>query len=210
VRIFSCCLAVFQGDFFLRGIHVNSALRPIAAVVLLLLLSQCQDTDNPKDQPVVKSGAPAAFPTKRVGDRLCYLRYDNWNIGDVGNGGTSPPIVVQKQPNLNGCILCQIETYHWNGGTGKKPGNISVVAHAFPAQPGQPPPPPIAGNPLGATAGNPGQGGVPNASWSQDFNGPFIPDGDVVEVKDSDPNTWSENQQSSGKGFTRLWCEVER
>lgn len=179
-----------------------------ATLAVALCVSACQEkppAPPPEEQPKRAPGEEP-LPTKTVGDRLCYLRYDNTNINAVANGGVAPVIVLAKRPNLNGCILCQIETYHWNNAAGVVPGAITATFRD-PQAPGGGQAAPT--TPVGPTTASPGQGGAPNVNWAQNFNGPFIPDGSRIDVVDSDPATWSQNAGSGGKGFTKIWCEAE-
>ncbi len=73
--------------------------------------------------------------------------FDNGNIDAVQNQPTQPTSFVVSEPTR----LVSIKTYHWNGGRGAAPGTIAVRNGA--------------GQSFGPwqTAGQAGQGGVPNA-----------------------------------------------
>ncbi len=169
-----------------------------------------QDGGQSGAQADVAKTAPgeSAPVTKMFGNkkRPCYLLFDNTNATAVGNGGVAPKISIPRRPNLKGCILCAVETYHWNGGAGAAPPSISVTA----TDPGNPNGKPDPGKPLGPATSTAGQGGAPNVNWTQEFDGPWIPDGMNINVTDGNPATWSQNGGSGGSGFTKVWCEVEQ
>jgi YARHG domain-containing protein len=109
--------------------------------------------------------------------------FDNGNIEAVQNQPTQPTVFVLSDPTR----LVTIRTYHWNNGRGATPGTIAVRNSA--------------GQTYGPwqTAGQPGQGGVPNAYWVANPNVDLAP-GQYVVV-DSDPSSWAQNGTSGGVGF---------
>jgi len=115
--------------------------------------------------------------------------FDNWNVGAVENGGTSPTF------STNGKSYCLVSVfdYHWNNGTGKAPGTIGLLSST--------------GVSLGPwkAVGSPGSG-VQNDGWTVKpgtTSKPVVING-TYRCVDSDPASWSQNSQSSGKGF----CQV--
>ncbi len=109
--------------------------------------------------------------------------FDNQNILAVQNGGTSPAFEIASET-----IVATIETYHWNDARGTAAtGEISLRGDG--------------GKVYGPweTIGRPGQGDVLNAYWAASPN-VTLPAG-TYTVIDSDPNTWSQNADSSGEGF---------
>jgi hypothetical protein len=118
------------------------------------------------------------------------LLFDNWNIQGVSNGGTPPNFSTGAQ------VYCldSISDYHWNNGAGSTPGTIGLLG------PNQ--------QLLGPwqAVGSSGQGGAPNVNWTA---GP--PAGSAVllsgtySVNDSNTSTWSQNAQSKGVGFARVF-----
>jgi len=81
-------------------------------------------------------------------------------------------------------------TYHWNDGHGDPPGSISLSRRGGAVY-----------GPF-AARGVPGQSGVPNANWVADLN-ELVPAGSYTVI-DSNPLTWSWNQQSvSGFAIVR-------
>jgi hypothetical protein len=79
-------------------------------------------------------------------------------------------------------------TYHWNDAEGmSSPGTIGLRAADGTMY-----------GPWQAT-GLDGQGGVPNANWVVNPN-IIIPPG-AYTVIDSDPSTWSQNEETGGAGM---------
>lgn len=115
--------------------------------------------------------------------------FDNSNGQPVQNNALAPLFNTWRRPNVQAYCLTQIRTYHWNAGTGATPGSIGLRK---------------AGIGLGQTVprraarGTPGQGGVANVNWEVDV--PLTPTPTVIagfyRCDDSDPSTWSWNQQS--------------
>jgi len=108
------------------------------------------------------------------------------NIAGVSNGPTAPTTFTINSPHL----VTYIRNYHWNNAQGTTPGTIALQD----------------GNgkiygPWKAT-GTDGMGGVPNANWEV-FPNIVIPAG-TYTVIDSDPATWSQNQDSGGRGMGQV------
>ena len=82
-------------------------------------------------------------------------------------------------------------SYHWNNGLGVAPGAISLKGGG------------VTYGPYNAV-GQAGQNGVRNATWVATANNVALPAG-TYTVVDSDPRTWSYNDQSRGAGFVRVW-----
>jgi hypothetical protein len=121
------------------------------------------------------------------------------NFFGVQNGGTSPSFFTanSKYPGVQFWCLNQITTYHWNNGAGSTPGTIGLGSTLLSLYPG------VSGRvtPVQAT-GSAGQGGAKNVNWTANFptSSPVVIAGGYY-CEDSDPATWSQNQQSGGKGF---------
>jgi hypothetical protein len=137
----------------------------------------------PAPVPVVKApilpvpAAPAA-PAAPVGSDL----FNNTNTGEVQNNATGEVLYL-----VAGTVhVTQLQTYHWNGGKGAKPGTLTLKSLSgptygpFPAK--------------GAASGN-----VANANWLADVNLTLTTG--TYQVIDSDPATWSQNAQTHGVGF---------
>jgi hypothetical protein len=112
--------------------------------------------------------------------------FDNSNTGGVQNNGQSPTFTLRAPAHIS-----QLITYHWNGGRGAPPGSIGLRSSSgqtfgpFPAQ------------------GSSGQGGAPNVNWIANPN-VTVPAGNYT-VTDSNPGTWSQNGQSGGRGFAKVY-----
>jgi len=150
--------------------------------------------------PVLASGAPArraagsADSNYACGSETVQI-FGNFNTEAVGNGG-APPSFTTDGP----FCLTEIETYHWNGGTGATPGTLGLtgteVAPGFVTTAG----------PFSATGAS-GQTNAPYVDWVADVRtepSPVVIDG-TYTCQDSSPSTWSQNPQSGGLGF----CEVD-
>src|SRR5579872_3130387 len=129
----------------------------------------------------VAVGARAAGPQYTCNGNIVKL-FDNSNGLALLNAGRAPKF------STGGKAYCvtSVETYHWNNGKGSPPGKLGLAGSSSVA-------------PIQAT-GNAGQGGVQNASWTATFStqtNPQVIDGSYV-CEDSDPATWSQNQQTGG------------
>jgi hypothetical protein len=111
------------------------------------------------------------------------------NGGGVRSGPTAPSTFVTNESWL----MTEVWTYHWNGGRGASPGQISIEDT-------------VTGKVFGPwpTRGEPGQGGVLNAYWvaRPDM---VLPAGSYRFV-DSDPSTWAQNAESGGRGFAWIYA----
>ena len=111
--------------------------------------------------------------------------WTNGNIGGVQNGPSNPTVITLEQD----AMVLSIMNYHYFN-DGGKPGTISLIG------------------PDGTTygpwqaKGRAGQGNVENANWDT-FPGIELKAGDY-QVIDSDPGTWSQNDESENKGFTEV------
>jgi len=108
-------------------------------------------------------------------------------LGGVGNGPTSPAEFTLDQPVL----ISRIRTYHWNYGSGQTPGTIWLEDDS--------------GNQYGPwqASGEPGSGGVADAYWVVQPDVELSPG--TYTVVDSDPETWSQNSETGGRGVTWIW-----
>ncbi|HGE69349.1 TPA: formylglycine-generating enzyme family protein [Candidatus Poribacteria bacterium] len=111
--------------------------------------------------------------------------FENGNIGGVYNRPTKDTVFTINEPY----VITEITNYHWNNGNGATPGTIALKGANKTYGPWK-------------ASGKPGQGGVPNAYWIV-YPNETIPAG-TYTVIDSDPNTWSQNFESNGEGFTRI------
>lgn len=116
------------------------------------------------------------------------LIFEMSSLAAVDNGPTAPTVFILDRPMQ----ITKIRTYHWNYAQGVAPGSISLRDSA--------------GNTYGPwqAYGEPGMGGVPNASWVVEPN-VVIPAG-TYTVIDSDPSTWSQNSETGGRGMTWVYA----
>ncbi len=130
--------------------------------------------------PGMTSGpTPPSTPTPSVEVTV----FDSMNIFGVGNQPTAPATFTIRQPQ----IITSVMTYHWNNGRGTRAGTIALRD--------------ANGRTYGPwpVSGTPGEGGVPNASWTCTPN-VEVPAG-TYTIVDSEPATWSQNPQSGGRGM---------
>lgn len=132
----------------------------------------------------VAADVRAAF-TCTSGSPPSGLLFNNYNICAVLNQPTKPTLVPLTKPSH----ISQIYDYHFNNGHGAKPGTIGLLApngHLF--------------GPYHATV-------QPGAfDWGVNVN-LTVPPG-TYTIEDSNPGTWSQNQTSGGRGFTRIFGAV--
>ncbi len=175
----------------------------------------CQDSDpatwsqNPasKGQGFCTVTVTNATPTKPVKPaKPTYVclgsqvkLFDNSNGGAVQNGGKPPSFTTYGTIGVTAWCLNSITTYHWNNGTGAKPGTIGLGPLNFGAIVN-----PVA--PRQAT-GSPGANGAANENWTVNYSttNPTIVSG-AYTCKDSDPATWAQNQTTGGKGFCIVYA----
>lgn len=153
----------------------------------LLACQQPAPPPQPQPQPIVQGGGP------KLVEGPCETIFNNWNNQGVANNAAAPTFALKPtDPN----ILCYIDNYHWNNGAGSPPGQIGLqdatglLLGPWPAK------------------GTPGQGGVPNANWrapAQGIAGVALRPNLNYTVVDTNARTWSQNAQSGGLGFSRVW-----
>ncbi len=135
------------------------------------------------DDSVASISAPGASPQLE-------LIFEQNSLGRVFNDPPSPTTFALYQPR----VIALIRTYHWNDARGTSvPGYLSVIDQNG-----------VVYGPWQAT-GEPGMGGVPNAYWVVEPN-LELPWGDYT-VLDSDPATWSWNEETQGRGMTWVYAE---
>ncbi|NPV91274.1 MAG: hypothetical protein HPY50_10945 [Firmicutes bacterium] len=129
-----------------------------------------------------QSDKPAAAATGKPLDEPVKIA-DTMNIYGVSSGPTAPTTFSVSSPHL----VTFITTYHWNSARGAPGGTIALKGGD--------------GKVYGPwkVSTRPGQGGVPNAYWEV-FPNIVVPAG-TYTIIDSDPTTWSQNQQSGGRGM---------
>lgn len=113
------------------------------------------------------------------------LLWTNNNIGAVQNGPLNPTVITLEQDSM---IVAVMNYHYFNNGV--KPGTISLVgADGTTYGPWQ-------------AKGRKGQGDVKDAYWDT-FPNIELKAGEY-KVVDSDPGTWSQNDESENKGFTEV------
>lgn len=137
-------------------------------------------TQQASAKAVPKAASKATYRCSGAQTKL----FDSSNVYGVVNGAKQPSFSTGGKAYC----LASITTYHWNNGQGKKPGTIGLTGTTTVG-------------PLPAT-GSSGQGGAPNVNWTVNFSSakPVVVNGSY-SCNDSDPATWSQNQQSHGTGF---------
>ena len=133
----------------------------------------------------VNAGNIRASITCSSGSPPSGLLFNNYNVCAVFNQPTKPTLVPLAKPSH----ISQVYDYHFNNGHASKPGTIGLLApngHLF--------------GPYHATEapGDLNWGISPNLT---------VPAG-TYTIVDSDPATWSQNQASGGRGFTRVYGTV--
>ncbi len=129
--------------------------------------------------------APAVYTCSGAQVKL----FDNSNVFGVLNGAKPPSFTTKGKAY---CLI-SITTYHWNNGKGKTPGTIGLTGSSTVAP--------------SKAKGSSGQGGAPNVNWTVNYSTtkPVAINGSY-SCSDSDPTTWSQNQQSHGKGFCIVYA----
>jgi hypothetical protein len=163
----------------------------VAGIVTLALLTGCAGewfamTDRPREEASERpptATRSASTPAASAGPRVTVL--DTGNALGIHPGGSAPSFTLNKPARL-----VVLTTYHFLDGGGPAPGTLALVG------PG--------GKTYGPwrAKGVDGQGGVANAFWETrpDVS---LPAG-AYKVVDSDPSTWSTNDQAKGVGFTTV------
>lgn len=169
--------------------HLSLALAALLALSTLTLVGcmgigigdrqvpiEDRDSDRPKDD------LPAQEPVDTLSRAEEIEVFKNSNDGAVRAGSTKPvTFTLEKQTSIS-----YIQTYHWD--SGKAPGQISLKD--------------ADGTVYGPwkAVGTVGQGGMPNAYWEVRPDQSLKPG--VYTVGDSDPGSWSTNDQMGGAGQT--------
>ncbi len=127
--------------------------------------------------------APGAKPTTTLGPGAVEEIFKVTNVRGVQNGATTPTTFTVSLA----WTVTEIRTYHWNNGRGAKPGTIGLRAANGAIY-----------GPWQAT-GESGSGGAPNVYWVVKPNVIIGPG--TYTVLDSDPGTWSQNEETGGRGM---------
>lgn len=135
--------------------------------------------DDPADRPTVKIPEDTGDAFSRAEEIEIFK---NLNDGAITGSSTQPvTFTLEKQTTIS-----YIQTYHWD--SGKPPGEISLKGED--------------GTVYGpwTAVGTEGQGGMPNAYWEVEPNESL--EQGTYTVVDSDPGSWSTNEQMGGAGQT--------
>jgi len=151
--------------------------------VKLGFISPTKEPSNFDSTPIPTTKTPIKEDVSLIIDGEPEEMFNIGNIYAVFNGGKEPVVELKKNYYVTSII-----NYHWNDAKGKEPGTISLKDEN-----GK-----IYGPWVAIT--NPGQGGVPNAYWIVSPNINLL--AGKYTVIDSDPATWSQNEQSGGQGMT--------
>src|SRR3954454_15817530 len=125
--------------------------------------------------------------------------FNNSNVYGVLNGAKPATFSTKGKAY---CVL-QVIAYHWNLGKGSPPGTLGLNVTTGLGG---------AGSTLGPwkAKGTAGQGNAPNVNWIADVpqaRGPVLING-TYSCVDSSAKTWSQNQQSKGQGFCRVYGQA--
>jgi hypothetical protein len=133
------------------------------------------------ETPTAAATAPAAATPTAAPVKL----FDLGNVYGVTAGAKAPTFTFD-----NDATVTEIMDYHYIVGGGPTPGTIALKRDD--------------GTVFGPwqTVGLDGQGNVKNAYWDAKPNAQ-IPAG-TYTVVDSDPGTWSTNEQANGLGFVTI------
>jgi hypothetical protein len=135
--------------------------------------------DGPTSSPL----PPVTPPPVKAPPAAEVTVFDSMNTAGVANGPTVPARFTIGQP----LVITSVMTYHWNDGRGTRAGTITLRE--------------AKGRTYGPwpAVGTPGQGGVPNVSWTCTPN-VELPAG-TYTIVDSELSTWSQNPESGGRGM---------
>ncbi len=168
-----------------------------AAAVVVAMLTGCageyftrfqpkeEASERPSAASTAASDAAAAAP---AGPQVTVLETGN-TLG-IRAGGSAPSFTLDKP-----ATVVVFTTYHYVEGGGPAPGTLSLTGSD--------------GKTYGPwqTKGLEGQGGVANAFWEARPNA-SLPAG-TYTVVDSDPSTWSTNDEAKDIGFTTVVVTYE-
>jgi hypothetical protein len=172
--------------------RVRTAVAAAVSVALMsasVLLAGCgpkaeQMSNRSSFVPEATATTPATVAPEPAAEAPVKL-FDLGNIYGVRKGAKAPSFTLDKAATVTDMM-----TYHYIVGGGPTPGTIGLKA--------------ADGTVYGpwSTTGLDGQGAVKNAYWDAKPN-VEIPAG-TYTVMDSDPSTWSTNDQAKGLGFVTI------
>ena len=167
-----------------RSIIVTSA----ALIAAALLLAACGPKEEYSVRPTwVPGETTAAAPATATPPAAAtpVKLFDLGNVYGVRKDAKAPTFTLEKS-----AVVTEMVTYHYIVGGGPTPGTIGLKA--------------ADGTVYGprSITGLDGQGAVKNAYWDAKPN-VEVPAG-TYTVMDSDPSTWSTNDQAEGLGFATV------
>jgi len=167
-------------------VHRSVVVTSVALVAAALLLTACgppASKEMASERPAATSTTLAAKPATATAAPV--KLFDLGNVHGVRKGAKAPTFTLDKA-----AIITEMMTYHYIVGGGPTPGTIGLKA--------------ADGTVYGpwSTTGLDGQGAVKNAYWDAKPNAE-VPAG-TYTVMDSDPGTWSTNDQAKGLGFVTV------
>ncbi len=115
-----------------------------------------------------------------------------FNSGGVVNGAEACPLYTAEDD----VVLRAVSTYHWNGGNGAAPGAIRIYDMTEEES--------VLLGTWDATAR--GGAGADNVFWDV-FPDIQLEKGHKYHIKDSEPETWSTNEEAKYMGFVELYTD---
>jgi hypothetical protein len=156
----------------------------IVSVFMLGCVQYCYEPqEQTSERPAGEAPSDSAVP-QSTGPQVTVL--DTFNSLGVSPGSSTAPSFEIDKP----AKLAVLTTYHYIEGGGPSPGTLSLKGSDGAVY-----------GPWQAE-GVEGQGGVANAFWQVKPN-VALPVGSY-EIVDSDPGTWSTNDQAGGVGFASV------
>ncbi len=117
-----------------------------------------------------------------------------FNTSAVYNGAEACPLYTAEDD----IVLKAVTTYHWNGGSGAAPGSIRIYDMTGEES--------VLVGTWDATARS--GSGSDNVYWDV-FPDIQLEKGHKYHIKDSDPETWSTNENASNMGFVELYTDED-
>jgi hypothetical protein len=131
--------------------------------------------------PIPGPSAPTAASQGYRCDGAQIELFNNWNIAGVDDGGTAPSFSTGGRTYC----LVWVATYHWNSGKGAPAGRIDLVGGA------------------GTVSGQADPGTRTDWIYNAPVDAKPLLSGSY-QCRDSDPATWSANDQSAHQGFCKV------
>lgn len=170
-----------QADIY-AGHDIQTAHRGVDSFKLNVMSGQRHSLSQTAGRPVMRTEDTARRDTHTSQARTIF---SNWNIARVYNAPRKPTVFSTRSP----LRVTYVNTYHYNSGNGARAGSIAL-RHAD-------------GTVYGPwKARGVLSSGAPDGTWEV-TPGVLIKPGRYTVI-DSDPATWSQNQESGGCGFSEV------